>query len=76
MNLAGNTMVVINGKATRVLSSYFNEKVKKNAELHIFLPTGEKLTPSKGLSWHDAAKIVRQGKKVVCKIVRRGNGDV
>lgn len=68
MNLAGNTTVVINGKNTRVLSSFFNEKLKKNNELHVFLPSGEKIAPSKNMSWHDAAKLVRQGKKVVCRM--------
>lgn len=69
MNLSGNTSIIINGKTTRVLSSYFNEKVKKNNEMYVYLTSGEKLVPSKGLSWHTVAKLVRQGKKVQCRAV-------
>ena len=77
MNIAGNTVLFVNGRASRVCGRRFNKIVKayeydlsRAVALLVQLPSGEKLIPSKGLSWVDVAKQVRAGKKVQAAAVR------
>lgn len=60
MVINGKTALFVNGKMTRVCGARFNRAVKRG--LPILGMTGEVITPSKGLSWLDVAKLVRAGK--------------
>lgn len=74
MNISGTTVIVVNGKPTRVCGSRFNQALRTFRpagpafELQVFLPTGERIVPSKGLSWLEVASGIRAGKKVVAKV--------
>ncbi len=72
MIISGTTLIVVNGKSTRVCGREFNRALRagKNgskAELTLHDASGAILVPSKGLSWNDVAKAVRAGKKVQAK---------
>lgn len=64
MNITGTTVLMVNGKVTRVCGRRFNAAIKSHNPITIKLETGEVVTPSKGLGWIDVAKLVREGKKV------------
>lgn len=71
MNITSKTSILVNGRATRVCGRRFNKAVKayefamgRPAVLNVQLPSGERVLPSKGLSWLDVAKQIRKRKQV------------
>lgn len=64
MVITGSTIVLVNGRPSRVLGTRFNKAIKKVTSAVITDPKGETIVPSKGLTWVDVASQVRQGKKV------------
>lgn len=68
MIVNGKTVVVVNGKPTRVLGRRFNEALRRTSlEPVIHDAEGRRIIPSKGLAWSAVAAIVRSGKSVQAK---------
>jgi len=67
MQINGKTVLLVNGKATRVCGRQFNRALKRG-QVDVRLPTGEAVAPSKGLAWGAVAQSIRAGKKVLASV--------
>lgn len=70
MIVNGKTIIVVNGRATRVCGREFNKALRRTRGEPIILDgEGRRLIPSKGLTWSAVAAQVRAGKSVQAKAV-------
>lgn len=75
MNISGKTVIIVNGKASRVGGRRFNEALRKVRAtgdascLDVRVPDKEEkiLLPSKG-GWEKVSEAVRQGKKATVRL--------
>ena len=69
MIINGKTTVIVNGRATRILSHRFNVALKEGKLSAVLdAETGAPIVPSKGASWAEVGEQIRAGKKVVAKV--------
>jgi hypothetical protein len=70
MNISGNTVLLVNGKPSRVCGSRFNHFLRLGrVDVRPIDDASKVLVPSKNLGWSDVARIIRAGKKAVAKTI-------
>jgi hypothetical protein len=73
MQINGKTVILASGRITRVCSRRFNQAVRrsfKGAPMVVLTEHGERIEPSKGLSWVQVGLQVRAGKSVQARLLK------